>query len=260
MLITSSLQEKFTSEQIFGNQKKMQVQVVRFNPDMFVSSGIAIENVYATIGNLRDQEQILRYLHDIVMFERVTVASIIGIRDKIPPRENFILNDFISHFDPNGKNDSLTVLKTQISENTMINVRALKQTVLSLDGRYIEPDYEDPKVHILTLDGRYLGHVYSWANSPRIDVQGIRTSVWNILAQVKGFGYKGIAPILIDSAVQLARILNYPRTAVVEPYPVMITILERYGFKPDYFRRSWMFNVINWAGIPIASYELVVLV
>lgn len=241
----------------------MQVQVVKFNPEMFVSSGVAIENVYATIGNLRDQEQILRYLHDIVMFERATVASIISIRDIIPPRTNFktnfILNDFISYFDPNGKNDPLNVLKMEISEGTMRNVRALKQTVLSLDGRYAEPGYEDPKAHILTLDGRYLGHVYSWTNSPRIDVQGIRTSVWNILEQVKGFGYKGIAPILIDSAVQLARVSDCPRTAVVEPYPVMITILERYGFKPDYFRRSWMFNVVNQSNIPIAAYELVVL-
>lgn len=178
------------------------------------------------------------------MFERTTVNKILypSTLSENDIKENFMLDNFVSFFDPDGKYHPRSLVQTKIPENAMKTIRALRQTVLGLDGGYKEPFYEDPKVHILTVNGRYLG-----------------SSVWNILEQIKGFGYKGIAPILIDSTVELGRLLQVPRVAVIEPFPVMISVLERYGFKKSYIGRSWIFNVDNQPNIPIADYELVVL-
>jgi len=236
----------------------MQVQIVNFIPKDYVSSGVPIREVYSTIGRLTDDSEIIRYLHDIVQYEKQAVELILYSfntwYDSRQMLSNFILRDFLSTFGINEQSSDQEikqVLAENISESNMRSIGALCG-LLGLDAGYTSNIYENPKIHILTYDGSYIGHVYSWEDILTIGVQGIRTSIRNILDRILGGGYRNVSPILIDSTVKLARLLGFRVVQVHEPYLVMEAVLASYGFD-----KTWRFRVANSPLINIAEYTLI---
>lgn len=79
-----------------------------------------------------------------------------------------------------------------------------------------------------------------WDHYDSLNVQGIRTSIENALDKLSGKGRSGIAIILIDSIVKVARMNNkYENVTVREPLSVMRKILEKYGFEEMFLDYSF---------------------
>ena len=136
--------------------------------------------------------------------------------------------------------------------------------------------YYDPKwassdggicnVVIDNFTGRYLGHVYSWESYglPKgcyqwekyvsVYVQGIRSSVVNVMEVKLGAGVKGLSYILLSSLLNTWRPKRISHIRIVEPLPPMRHILKSLGL--DSVGNVPIPTDMNIAS---AAYELIIL-
>lgn len=239
----------------------LRVQVIKVPREGFTHSDKDIHEVYDTIGLQTDPSVIQRYLYDIIMYERETIKLIDHIDSwrtvaMSTVRGNFILNEFLD--DLGVSEISQKELGSLIGKYMSPSVRRSINTLLGIDSGFIEDDYiKNPMCSIISVNGHYIGHVYAWPRSNRLEVQGIRTSILNVLRKSTGKNTPGIAPVLIDSIVRVAKMKNYSYVVVLEPYEVMKPVLKEYGFKLFNMRGDYVFKALEPTSKEVREYTLI---
>lgn len=133
--------------------------------------------------------------------------------------------------------------------------------------------------HVLINEGRYLGHVYSWQeilwvgkSCPCMEsytytgcdcnkrelylaVEGIRTSIVNMVERKTGGGVYGIGPIIISSVIKLARNININSAGVLNPIGPMPNVLKKVGFCVDVYK--FIYERSSFSDITTKEYNLI---
>jgi hypothetical protein len=81
---------------------------------------------------------------------------------------------------------------------------------------------------VMLLDGdAYIGHVYVWASDDTLKMQGIRSSINNLLTKQ----VRGVSTYLVDQVKAYAKDNGFKYVRVIEPIYRMPGILKDMGFK-----------------------------
>lgn len=99
--------------------------------------------------------------------------------------------------------------------------------VYDMDWDAFHPDNKYNCVMLLKGD-RYIGHVYCWESNDILKMQGIRSSIENLLSKE----VRGVAPLLVDQVIRFGKELGKSRIQVIEPIHKMPEILKSLGFSP----------------------------
>lgn len=156
-------------------------------------------------------------------------------------RNDITLNRLLEDLDINPTDDELKNILTVKEKDAYFDV-------LGKDSGFLKPPSgltEEEKIPNIranvivdSMTGKYIGHIYSWhtASTGTLDVQGIRTSIINTINRKFGhIQYKGVSPIILDSLLKLARLLNLEVVGIIDPIGPMPDILRNLGFRqmPD---------------------------
>lgn len=151
---------------------------------------------------------------------------------------NITLNKLFDDLDVDPTDEKLKNLLTEEEKDSYFDV-------LGKDSGFLFPIPIEWEIKQLTnlranvivdsISGKYVGHIYSWFEkkgfSESLYAQGIRTSLLNTISRKFGhIQHKGISPILIDSLLKLARLLNLRLVTVVDPIGPMPGILKKLRF------------------------------
>ena len=151
--------------------------------------------------------------------------SIFSSKDPIKNlRNNFIINRIIPDIDSIPTDELGELLKYNIDYYSLMDIFG-KDTDLGESKRKTFSA-------VLLFNGEYFGHINCWINRfDDISAQGIRTSIYNSLTNK----IKGVSYVLIDALIKYAKVKDLDSVMIVQPLPVMMYVLKKYGFKPISF-------------------------